>query len=100
MRMEHEELDREQRERAEIAGKVVEFIENDLWEKATDAQKLRLCQLFATLAAMRMPEVFIMFVPSLDGREDTSVPRRRYRLEGRALIPIRSENPSHSGWET
>jgi hypothetical protein len=87
--MEHEELDREQQYRAEIARKVVEFIENDLWESASDAQRLRLCQLFATLAAMRMPEIFITFVPALDGRENLGKPRRRYRLVGKELVPVR-----------
>lgn len=31
--MEHEELNREQQERAEIARKVIEVIENDLWDE-------------------------------------------------------------------
>jgi hypothetical protein len=87
--MEHEELNREQQERAEIARQVVEFLENDLWTKATDAQKLRLCELFAVLATMSAPQIFITMIPALDGREDLSKPRRRYRLVGKELVPVR-----------
>jgi hypothetical protein len=86
--MEHE-LDREQQERAEIARRTVEFLENEIWTKATDAQKLRLCQLFATLTAMRMPEIILTVIPAKDGQEDTSVPRKSYRFVGKELVPVR-----------
>ena len=90
--MEHEELDREQQERAETARQMVEFLENEIWTKATDAQKLRLCQLFATLAAMGLPmgppKIILEFCTAKDGKPDPSVPHRRYRLIGKELVPI------------
>jgi hypothetical protein len=58
--MELEELERD-------AKNAVEFIERDLWPRATDAQRLRLCKLLAVIASLSAPKCLVEFVPRSKG---------------------------------